>query len=39
MLAGICGQCVYLVGVNANECVFLAGFMQISVHRRVPVYP
>lgn len=30
MFAGICGQCVYLIGGNANECVFLAGFMQIS---------
>lgn len=36
MFAGICGQRVYLVGVNANECAFLAGIMQISAHKRDP---
>lgn len=39
MFAGVCGQCVYLIGVNANECVFLAGFMYISGDSCVLVYP
>lgn len=37
--AGVCGQCVYLVGVNANKCVFLAGFVSISGAGCVLVYP
>lgn len=39
VFAGLCGQCVYLVGVNANECVSLAGFMDTSVDSCVLVYP